>query len=190
MKELRPALVALVVFSLLTGIVYPALVMAVGKAAFPREAEGSLVLDRGRVVGSDLIGQTFTDPGYFWGRPSAIGYNAMTSSGTNHGENNPALRAAVAQRIDALRAVDPDNPAPVPADLVTASASGLDPHITPAAAYYQAARVARARGLAETDVRAIVETHVEARTFGILGEPRVNVLALNRAIDARTGPRR
>jgi K+-transporting ATPase ATPase C chain len=183
MKELRPALVALAIFTLLTGIVYPAVVMAIGKTVFPRQAAGDPA----------LIGQAFTDPRYVWSRPSATGpapYDAMTSSGANQGMANPALHDAVARRIAALRGADPGNPAPVPADLVTASGSGLDPHVTPAAAYYQAGRVARARGVAEADVRAVIADHVEPRTLGILGEPRVNVVGLNRALDARFGPAR
>jgi K+-transporting ATPase ATPase C chain len=193
LKELRPALVALFAFTLLTGIIYPAVVMGVGKVVFPHQASGSLIEDHGRVVGSELIGQAFTHPGYVWGRPSALGpfpYNAMSSSGTNHGEANPALHDAVAQRIDALRDADPGNLALVPIDLVTASSSGLDPHISPAAAYYQAGRVGRARGVSVDEVRALIAEHVEGRTFGILGEPRVNVVAINRALDARTGPPR
>jgi K+-transporting ATPase ATPase C chain len=164
--------------------------MGIGKAVFPHQANGSLIEDHGNVVGSELIGQAFTHPGYFWGRPSALGpfpYNAMNSTGTNYGEFNPALHDSIGPRIKALRDADPGNTAPVPADLVTSSASGLDPHITPAAAYYQAARVARIRKLPVDDVRAMISDHTEDRTFGILGEPRVNVVALNRALDARTG---
>ncbi len=190
LASLRAAVVALVAFTALTGVVYPALIMGIGKAVFPHQAKGSLIEDRGRVVGSELLGQAFTDPAYVWSRPSAIGsfpYDAMSSTGSNLAETNPALHDAVADRIKVLRAADPENLAPVPADLVTSSGSGLDPHITPAAAYYQAARVARARKLAIADVRAIIADHVEARTFGILGEPRINVVALNRALDARSG---
>jgi K+-transporting ATPase ATPase C chain len=193
MKELRPALVALLAFTVLTGILYPLLVMGIGKVAFAHEANGSLIEVDGKVVGSELVGQAFTHPGYFWGRPSALGpfpYNAMNSTGTNHGPLNPALHDAVAARIDALRAADPGNDAKVPIDLVTASSSGLDPHISPAAAYYQAGRVARARGISVEEVRALIASHIEDRTLGILGEPRVNVVAINRAIDARTGPPR
>jgi potassium-transporting ATPase KdpC subunit len=180
MKELRPALVALLAFTLLTGIAYPAVVMAIGQLAFPRQAAGDPL----------LVGQAFADPRDVWSRPSATGptpYNAMTSSGANQAMSNPALHHAVAQRIAALRAADPGNSAPVPADLVTASGSGLDPHVSPAAAYYQAGRVARARRVREDDVRAVIADHVEPRTLGILGEPRVNVVALNRALDARFG---
>jgi K+-transporting ATPase ATPase C chain len=189
-SSLRPALVLLAAFTLLTGIAYPALVTGAAQVAFPHQANGSLVTEDGRVVGSSLVGQAFTDPGYFWSRPSAIGpfpYNAMTSSGTNQGPLNPALAEAVTARIAALRAVDPGNTAPVPVDLVTASGSGLDPDISPAAAEYQVARVARVRGRQPDEIRALVERHIEERTLGILGERRVNVLALNRALDALAG---
>lgn len=197
--SLRAAIVALLAFTVLTGIVYPLLVLGIGQSIFPHQANGSLIEDRGRVAGSELIGQAFTHPGYFWSRPSALGpfpYNAMNSTGTNngptdaHGKPNPALHDAVAERIKALRDADPGNTAPVPVDLVTSSASGLDPHISPAAAYYQAARVARIRDLPLVEVKVLVEAHTEGRTFGILGEARVNVLALNRALDARSGPPR
>jgi len=190
LSSLRAALVALLAFTVLTGILYPLLVMGIGKAAFAHQANGSLIESRGQVVGSELIGQAFTHPAYIWGRPSALGpfpYNAMSSTGTNQRQANPALHEAVAARVAALRAADPGNLAPVPVDLVTASASGLDPHISPAAAYYQAARVARARSLSVEEVRAMISAHVEGRTLGFLGEPRVNVLALDRALDARTG---
>lgn len=199
LASLRASIVALIAFTVLTGVLYPLLVMGIGKTVFPHQANGSLIEDRDRLVGSELIGQAFSHPAYFWSRPSAVGpfpYNAMSSTGTNygpsdgHGKPNPALHDAVAERIKALREADPGNTAPVPADLVTASASGLDPHITPAAAYYQAARVARARGLSVEDVRAVIAAHVEGRTLTILGEPRVNVVAINRALDARTGPPR
>ena len=199
LASLRAAVVALLAFTVLTGVVYPLLVLGIGQTIFPRQANGSLIDDHGRVVGSELIGQAFTHPTYFWSRPSAIGpfpYSAMNSTGTNygpsdgHGKPNPALHDAVADRIKALREADPGNTDPVPVDLVTSSASGLDPHITPAAAYYQAPRIARARNLPLADVRALVDAHVEGRTFGILGEPRVNVVAVNRALDARTGPTR
>jgi K+-transporting ATPase ATPase C chain len=193
----RAAAAALLAFTVLTGIIYPALVLGLGQALFPHRANGSLIVEGGRVVGSELVGQAFTHSGYFWSRPSAVApfpYNAATSGGTNEGQGgklpgqvNADLHDAAAARIAALRAADPGNAAPVPADLVTASASGLDPHITPAAAYYQADRVARARRLPLEDVRALIAAHVEPRTLGLLGEPRVNVLALNRALDARTG---
>jgi K+-transporting ATPase ATPase C chain len=190
-SSLRPALVLLAAFTLLTGIAYPALVTGAAQVAFPHQAGGSLVIDGGRVVGSSLVGQAFTDPGYVWGRPSAIGpfpYNAMTSSGTNQGPLNPALAEAVTARIAALRAADPGNTAPVPVDLVTASGSGLDPHISPAAAYFQLERVARHRGRPTAEIRGLIDRHVEERTLGFLGERRVNVLALNRALDALAGP--
>jgi potassium-transporting ATPase KdpC subunit len=179
LASLRAAIVSLLAFTVLTGIVYPAIVLAVGQVAFSRQANGD----------PQLVGQAFTNPAYFWSRPSAVGpfpYNAMTSSGTNQGMNNPALHGAVAERIKVLQAADPGNTEKVPSDLVTASASGLDPHITPAAAYYQAPRIARLRGLAIEDVRALVADHTEGRALGFLGEPRVNVVALNRALDART----
>jgi K+-transporting ATPase ATPase C chain len=189
-SSLRPALVLLAAFTLLTGIAYPALVTGAAQVVFPHQANGSLVTDGGRVVGSSLVGQAFTDPGYFWSRPSAISpfpYNAMTSSGTNQGPLNPALAEAVTARVAALREADPGNPAAVPVDLVTASGSGLDPDISPAAAYYQVERVARRRGRPADEIRALVDRHVEERTLGILGERRVNVLAVNRALDALAG---
>lgn len=189
---IRPAVVSLLLLTLLTGLVYPVVVTGVGAALFPRQAAGSLLRAGDRVVGSALIGQAFSGPQYFWSRPSATGpvpYNGALSSGSNLGPSNPALHQVVADRIAALRAADPDNLAPVPVDLVTASGSGLDPHITPAAAEYQAARVARARGLALDSVRALVARHTEGRQFGVLGEPRVHVLRLNLALDGvRTAP--
>lgn len=188
LAELRPSLVLLAAFSLLTGIAYPAVVTLGGRVLFPRQAEGSLIRDGGAIRGSALIGQPFSGAGYFWSRPSATGpaYNAAASSGSNLGPTNPALAQAVAERIAALRAADPTNTAPVPVDLVTASGSGLDPHITPAAAAYQVARVARARGLSQAQVERLVAAHTEGRTFGVLGEPRVNVLELNLALDQAT----
>lgn len=182
---LRPALVLLGLFTVLCGFVYPLAVTGIAQAAFPHQANGSLVEKDGRVLGSSLIGQPFSDPGYFWGRPSGtapFANNAAASSGTNQGPLNPALRDAVKARIEALRAADPGNDAPIPVDLVTASGSGLDPHISPAAADYQIARVARTRGLDPASVRRLVEEHTEGRWLGILGEPRVNVLALNLAL--------
>ncbi|MBX3154914.1 MAG: potassium-transporting ATPase subunit KdpC [Deltaproteobacteria bacterium] len=187
LASLRPAAVALLAFTVLTGVVYPAIVLAVGQAAFSHTANGSLVVEDGRVVGSELIGQPFTEPRYFWSRPSAtapFAYNAMASAGANLAVSNPARREAVAQRVAELRAADPGNTDPVPLDLVTASGSGLDPDISPAAARFQVGRVARARGLPLERVRALVDAHVQGRTSGILGEPRVNVAALNRALDA------
>ena len=183
----RPALVLFVVLSLVTGLLYPLFVTGVAQAVFPDQANGSLVRHHGQTVGSTLIGQAFTQPGHFWSRPSATSpapYNAAASGGSNLGPANPALAEAVKARIDALRAADPGNTAPVPADLVTASASGLDPHISEAAARYQVARVARARGLSPDAVNALVDQHAEGVWFGFLGEPRVNVLALNLALDA------
>ncbi len=188
--SLRPALLLLALFTLITGVIYPVALTAAAQAVFPRQANGSMIRRGDQVVGSELVGQTFAEPGHFWGRPSAVGYDATTSGGTNRGVLHPDQATDVAARIEALRAADPGNVAPVPVDLVTASGSGLDPHISPAAAYYQVPRVARSRGLAEADVRALVEAHVEGRTLGFLGEPRVNVLRLNLAVDAATSSRR
>jgi K+-transporting ATPase ATPase C chain len=183
MTILRPALVLFALLSATTGLVYPALVTAFAQALFSPSTEGSLVHDGDRAVGSALVGQSFTSPRYFWSRPSAIGYDAKTSSGTNQGPMNPALHEAVQTRVAALREADPGNDAPVPVDLVTASGSGLDPHISPAAALYQVARVARARGLSEERVRELVEARVEGRWLGVFGERRVNVLLLNLDLD-------
>jgi K+-transporting ATPase ATPase C chain len=182
---LRPALVLLGLFTVLCGFAYPLAVTGVAQAVFPHQANGSLVEKDGRVLGSSLIGQPFSDPGYFWGRPSGtapFANNGAASSGTNQGPLNPALHDAVKARIEALRAADPGNEASIPVDLVTASGSGLDPHISPAGADYQIARVARTRGLDPASVRRLVEEHTEGRWLGILGEPRVNVLALNLAL--------
>ena len=189
---LRPALVLLVALSLLTGLAYPLAVTGLASALAPSQAGGSLVLRDGRVAGSALLGQPFTSPRYFWGRPSATApgpYNAGNSGGSNLGPANPALRDAVAARVAALRAADPGNAAPVPVDLVTASGSGLDPHISPAAAYFQLGRVARARAMGEARVRALVQEHTLGPTFGLLGEARVNVLELNLALDAQAATR-
>jgi K+-transporting ATPase ATPase C chain len=186
---LRPAVVIFAALTLVCGIAYPLAVTGIGKAAFPEQAAGSLVAQGGRVVGSRLIGQPFAAPGHFWGRPSATApmpYNAAGSGGSNQGPLNPALADAVKDRIEALRAADPGNTALVPVDLVTASASGLDPDISLAAARYQVARVAHARGIAPARVLALVERHAQRPLFGFLGEPRVNVLALNLALDALT----
>ena len=192
MKEhLRPALSMLLVLTLLTGVVYPLTVTGLAQVVFSQQANGSLIVRDGKVIGSELIGQYFDDPKYFWGRPSATSpfpYNAAASSGSNLGPTNPALIEAVKMRVAALRAADPDNEAPVPVDLVTASGSGLDPHITPAAALYQVHRVARLRGLMENQVKDLVGRSTEDRQFGFLGEPRVNVLKLNLALDALTPP--
>lgn len=187
----RPALVLFVLLSVLTGIVYPLVVTGVARSVFPAQAAGSLVLRAGQPVGSALIGQHFSDPRHFWGRPSATApmpYNAAASSGSNLGPLNPALAAAVKDRIAMLQSADPGNTAPVPADLVTASASGLDPHISPAAALYQVPRIARLRGMAPERVADLVQRHVEApQWLGWIGEPRVNVLALNLALEAADG---
>ena len=184
---LRPALTVFVLLSALTGIVYPLAVTGVARIAFPEQAAGSLVVRDGQAVGSSLIGQNFSDPRHFWGRPSATApmpYNGAGSGGSNQGPLNPALADAVKARIEALRAADPGNTAPVPVDLVTASGSGLDPHLSVAGAQFQAARVARARNLSLAQVQQLIERHVEGRLFGWLGEPRVNVLQLNLALDA------
>lgn len=186
-SQLRPALIALVALTIITGVLYPFSITLIAQLAFPSQANGSLITQNGNVVGSALIGQSFDDPKYFWSRPSAtapVAYNAGASSGSNLGPTNPALIEAVQARAQALRAVDPNNTAPIPVDLVTASASGLDPHISVAAANYQIARVARARNLDAARVQQLVAQHTEGRTFGILGEPRVNVLQLNLALDA------
>lgn len=182
----KPALILLLVLTAITGIAYPLLVAAIGRATMPAQAEGSLVERDGRIVGSALIGQNFTDPKYFWGRLSATAvhpYNGAASGGSNLGPLNPALPAASRARVEALRAADPGNAEPVPVDLATASASGLDPQISPAAARYQMRRIARLRGIAPERLQALIDEHTEGRQFGLLGEPRVNVLALNLALD-------
>ena len=184
--SIRSAALLLLVFTVLTGVAYPLLVTGIAQGIMPARANGSLMVQDGKAAGSALIGQPFSDPKYFWGRPSATGsfpYNAAASSGSNLGPTNPALAGAVGTRIAALRAADPGNEAPVPVDLVTASASGLDPHISPAAAQFQVPRVARARNLPEERVKQLVAQNTEHRQFGILGEPRVNVLRLNLALD-------
>ena len=184
--HLLPSLRMLIVMSVVTGIVYPLVVTGIAQVAFPGAANGSLISVNGKAMGSSLIGQPFDDPKYFWSRPSATSpqpYNAMASSGSNQGPLNPALTDAVKDRIKALRDADPANTSPVPVDLVTASGSGLDPHVSIAAAEYQAGRVAKARGLAADKVQSLIAAHTEGRTFGVLGEPRVNVLALNLALD-------
>jgi potassium-transporting ATPase KdpC subunit len=186
-KELKPAVLVFLVLSLITGVVYPLAVTGIAQGLFSRQANGSLIEREGKAVGSELVGQPFGAPKYFWSRPSSTSpypYNASSSSGSNQGPLNPALADAVAARVKALRDADPGNKAPVPADLVTASASGLDPHIGPAAAEYQVPRVARARGIDQARVRELVAQATEGRQLGFFGEPRVNVLKLNLALDA------
>ena len=186
-KILRPVLVTFTVLTLVTGVAYPLLVTGVGQSLFPAEAAGSLIQRDGKVVGSALIGQNFSDPGHFWGRPSATGpyaNNGAASSGSNQGPLNPALVGAVKGRIEALRAADPGNTLPVPVELVTASASGLDPHISPAAAQFQVQRVAKARSVDAVKVSGLVVNHTQRPFLGFIGEPLVNVLQLNLALDA------
>jgi K+-transporting ATPase ATPase C chain len=191
LSQLRAAIVSLALLTLLTGVGYPLLVTGIAQAAFPKQANGSLIEKNGKVVGSTLIGQSFDDPKYFWGRLSAtldangkaLPYNGGASSGSNLGPTNPALVDEVKARVDALHAADPDNQAPIPADLVTSSGSGLDPDISPAAAEYQVRRVAKARGIDEARVRSLVAANTSDRQLGFLGEPRVNVLTLNLALD-------
>lgn len=192
-STLRPALVLFGALTLLVGVLYPLAVTGIGKLAFAGQANGSLIERNGKAVGSRLIGQSFSSPGYFWGRPSATGpmpNNAAGSSGSNLGPLNPALVDAVKGRIAALKAADPSNTTPIPVDLVTASASGLDPEISVAGAHYQAARVAAARNLPLARVEALLREHTIARSLGFLGEARVNVLQLNLAIDAEPAPKR
>ena len=187
LKELRPAITSFLLLTLLTGIAYPLLVTGISQVIMPGKANGSLIMKDGKPVGSSLIGQPFSYPKYFWSRPSATGpmpNNAASSGGSNLGPTNPALLDAVKARVQALRDADPGNTAPVPVDLVTASASGLDPHISPAAAEYQLARVARVRNIAPDALRKLVAEHTEGRQYGIFGEPRVNVLELDLALDA------
>jgi potassium-transporting ATPase KdpC subunit len=184
--QIRPALMALLIFTVLTGLVYPLVVTGISQLVFPHQANGSLIVQNGQTVGSALIGQQFTDPKYFWGRLSATGpyaYNASASSGSNLGPTNPALLDEANARIAALKAADPGNTQPIPIDLVTSSGSGLDPDISVAAALYQVPRVARLRGLNETAVHALVDSNTRGRMLGFLGEPRVNVLQLNLALD-------
>ncbi len=190
--QLRPAFFMLLIFTVITGVIYPLAVTGIAQVAFPKQANGSLIMVHGKAVGSKLIGQQFDDPKYFWGRLSATGdfpYNAFNadtltgSSGSNYGPLNPALTQAAQARIDALKAADPGNTLSIPVDLVTASGSGLDPHISIAAALYQIHRVATARGLDEAQVKSLVDKYTQGRQFGFLGEPRVNVLELNLALD-------
>jgi K+-transporting ATPase ATPase C chain len=185
-RQLRIALIFLGLFTVFTGVIYPLVVTGIAQAFFHHQANGSLIEENGKNIGSELIGQPFSDPRYFWGRLSAttpFPYNAASSSGSNYGPTNPALRDAIQARIEALKAVDPGNNEPIPVDLVTCSASGLDPDISIAAANYQVPRIARYRGLSEEQVYALVNRFTESRQFGILGEPRVNVLKLNLALD-------
>ncbi|HTP07277.1 MAG TPA: potassium-transporting ATPase subunit KdpC [Anaerolineae bacterium] len=190
--QIKPAIIILALLTLITGVIYPLLITVIAQVAFPAQANGSLIMKNGQAIGSHLIGQQFDDPKYFWGRLSATSsypYNAFdantltASSGSNYGPLNPALTQTVQSRIDALKAADPGDTQPIPVDLVTASGSGLDPHISPAAAAYQVARVAKARGLDVSVVQQLVAQHTEGRDLGILGEPRVNVLELNLALD-------
>lgn len=181
--QLRPALTLLALLTIITGVIYPLTVTGLAQVLSPHQANGSLIVIDGKAYGSELIGQQFDDLKYFWGRPSAAGYNAAASSGSNLGPMNPSLEDVVQARIDALHAADPNNPLPIPVDLVTASASGLDPHISVASALYQVSRVASARGWSEAQVTSLVEKFTEGRQFGIFGEPRVNVLLLNLALD-------
>jgi K+-transporting ATPase ATPase C chain len=185
-SQFRPALTLFVLLTLLTGVVYPALVTLIAQGVFPRQANGSILKKGDKAVGSALIGQAFDAPRYFWGRPSAtdpVPYNAGSSTGSNRGPTNADLLKDVADRVKAVREAHPDQDGPVPVDLVTASASGLDPHISPAAAEYQAARIAKTRGKNVAEIRKLIATHTEGRTLGVLGEPRVNVLKLNLALD-------
>jgi len=184
---LKSALLMLLVLTLITGVAYPLFITGFAKLVFPKQANGSLLFQNGKLAGSELIGQSFDDPKYFGSRLSATGpfqYNAAASSGSNLGPTNPALLNAVQARAQALRQADPNNTQPIPVDLVTASGSGLDPHISPAAALYQVSRVARARNVEESIVRQLVEKHIEGRQLGFLGEPRVNVVKLNLALEA------
>lgn len=186
--QLRPALTVFALLTLLTGVVYPVVVTLAAQGLFPHQANGSVIEAGGKPVGSELIGQPFDAPKYFWSRPSATGpfpYNSASSTGSNMGPTNPALLNAARDRVETIRKAHPDQTGPVPVELVTTSASGLDPHISPAAAEYQIARVAKARGLRVEEVRRLVLENTEGRTLGLLGEPRVNVLRLNLALDKR-----
>jgi len=191
-RQLRPVLMVFLLLTIVTGIIYPLLVTGVVQLAFPEKANGSLIRRGGGYAGSELIGQPFDDLKYFWGRLSAtpdFPYNSASSSGSNLGPSNPALVEAVKARLEALQKADPENKSSVPIDLLTSSGSGLDPHITPAAAFYQVSRVARARGIPEDQIRGLVEGFIESRQWGFLGEPRVNVLRLNLALDRQQNDR-
>ncbi len=186
-KQIRTAVILFVILTVITGVFYPLAITGIAQIFFPAQANGSLLYQNGKLAGSELIGQSFDDPKYFWSRLSATGpfpYNAAASSGSNLGPTNPALFNAVQARVQALRQADSSNVQPIPVDLVTASGSGLDPHISPAAALYQVPRVARARNVEESAVRQLVEKYIEGRQLGFLGEPRVNVLKLNLALEA------
>ena len=189
-SDIRPALVALAFFSVLTGIVYPLVVTGIATTAFPSQSHGSLIVQGDTTRGSALVGQSFTKAGYLWGRPSAIGipYDARGSGASNLGPTNPALDSLVKARVATLRAADPMAIGPVPVELVTSSASGLDPHLSPAAAFYQVNRIAAARHIDTSTVRTIIQQLIEPRTFGVLGEPRVNVLRVNLQLDAYVSP--
>jgi potassium-transporting ATPase KdpC subunit len=185
-QVIRPAVIFMVVMTVLTGVIYPLVITGIAQVAFPHQANGSLIYEGDKLVGSELIGQPFDDPKYFWSRPSATGpfpYNAAASSGSNLGPIEPNLAAAFKSRVDALKLADPDNDKPIPVDLITASSSGLDPHISPAAADYQVSRVAKARGMQENSLRDLVTKHTERRTVLLLGEDRVNVVTLNLELD-------
>ena len=191
-SQYRPAFFILLILTIITGVIHPLVVTGIAQVVFPHQANGSIISVDGKARGSELIGQQFDNPRYFWGRISATGtfpYNAFDagtltgSSGSNYGPLNPALKNMIQARIDALKAADPDNPLPIPVDLVTASGSGLDPHVSIAAALYQVHRVARARGLSEEAVKTLVDQYTEGRQFGLFGEPRVNILLLNLALD-------
>jgi K+-transporting ATPase ATPase C chain len=184
---IRPAIGSIAIFTLLTGVLYPLIITGIAQVIFPRQANGSLIITNGQVIGSELIGQPFSDPRYFWGRPSATSpfpNNAAASAGSNLGPSNPALKEEVSARIAALKAADPTNKSPIPVDLATTSGSGLDPNISVAAAQYQVPRIAKARGLNQEVVQALVDRFIEGQQFGFLGEPRLNVLELNLALDA------
>lgn len=186
LRQVRPAFMMLLILTVITGVIYPLVVTGIAQVVFPHQANGSLITINGKTYGSELIGQQFSDPKYFWGRLSDTGgfpYNAAASSGSNYGPLNPALMKAVQDRVKALKAADPDNTLPIPVDLVTASGSGLDPDISVAAALYQVHRVAAARGMSEADVKSLVQKYTQGRQLGFLGEPRVNVLLLNLALD-------